>query len=547
MFKNINRDEFFKCLAFLLGFMAVLFVNLSANSMEDYDKLWTFHMTQKVSMGEVPYKDINIIITPLFYQMGALLFKVFGRADFMVYSIYGAFIGGGLGLLAYKLIREVAEKETESFVTTLYMLSIFLPLLLTSYNTLLLVFMLWSMYLELRKEKSEEKSKYNLMLGIVLGLCAATKHSVGGVVILMSIAVSILKKTIFKEKCLKEILLKLAGVSIVGSIYLIWLIITGAFLDFVDLAILGLLEFAEKNTGGNLFNAITAVNILTIFSMFMLVKYLNNKVARKKIIIIVLYVIASCFYAIPLVNYYHVAFSGMFAVLIIMCATIKLFKNSPKIRMLSIILIEMLMIGVSNLAYFQLVGNAENISNRWIALKSIWQVVNVLFTIATVFLILFDKYKSALIMIVASFCVPIIANSYIWATNVKENSKIYIPEYSCLGVTESEKEDVQKVIEFIKEKEAEGYNVLILDIIASKYMIPMHRNNNKFDLILNGNLGYNGEAKLIEEIESIKNILILRQKPEVETIEIQQPQNIDDYIEKNYELNGEICNLEIYN
>ena len=107
--------------------------------------------------------------------------------------------------------------------------------------------------------------------------------------------------------------------------------------------------------------------------------------------------------------------------------------------------------------------------------------------------------------------------------------------------------DIVEINKYIKQMEAEGYNVYVLDVIASKYMIPLHRNNYKFDLMLNGNLGYNGEKTLIEEINEIENIIILRQKPEVETIKLQQPEAIDKFIEENYIKIGEINDLEIYN
>ena len=281
MLKKINKNEVFLSVIFIIGFMIFLSCNLS-NNIVAYDRIWTFHMTQKISMGETPYSEINIIITPLFYQLGALLFNLFGRADFVGYSIYAGIIGGLLGLMSYKLIKEVTQKEFMSFFASLFCVFVLVTFSETNYNTLLLFFILLAMYLEMKKEKSDKKNKYNILIGIVLGLCAATKHTVGGIVLLTSIAISIFKKFIVKEKVLKEIAYKLLGVLVVGIPYLIWLGAAGILDDFLDLAILGMFDFAEKNTSGSFVNCVFFVNIVVIYSTFLIFNYCKENGEKNK-------------------------------------------------------------------------------------------------------------------------------------------------------------------------------------------------------------------------------------------------------------------------
>ena len=59
MLKKINKNEIFQSLIFVIGFMVFLFYNLATNNLS-YDRMWTFHMTQKIAMGEIPYSEINI-------------------------------------------------------------------------------------------------------------------------------------------------------------------------------------------------------------------------------------------------------------------------------------------------------------------------------------------------------------------------------------------------------------------------------------------------------------------------------------------------------
>ncbi|MBR4111098.1 MAG: hypothetical protein IKK43_05375 [Clostridia bacterium] len=547
MLKKINKNEIFQSLIFVIGFMVFLFYNLATNNLS-YDRMWTFHMTQKIAMGEIPYSEINIIITPLFYQLGALLFKLLGRMNFVVYAIYDGFVGGFLSLLGYKIIREITNKDSISFFASLFFVSIISSFIETNYNTLLMVWILTAMLLEIKKEKNAKKKKYNILLGFFLGLCAATKHTVGGIVLIASLCITILKKIIFKEKILNELSCKLLGIGLVGVPYLIWLITTGALHDFVNLAILGMFDFAEKNTSGNFFNSTFFVNIIVIYSTILLFNYYKED-GEKNIqwLIMGIYAIATMSYAIPILNFYHIAITVIIPTLILMCFAIKFLKSSTKISMLLIMCVYMIVKVLFLILFSGVQQTGEDLVNRWETLQICANAMISVLIMAGVLFVLFDKQVPAVISVLCILLLPVCANLYIWKTNIEENGKYYIPEYSCIGLRNEEIQDILEINKFILDKEKEGYNVYILDIIASKYMIPLHRNNYKFDLILNGNLGYNGQENLIKEISSIENILILRQKPELETINLQQPEEIDKYIEENYKKIGEINNLEIYN
>lgn len=252
-------------------------------------------------------------------------------------------------------------------------------------------------------------------------------------------------------------------------------------------------------------------------------------------------------YAIPIFNFFHISITAIIPLIILMCFVIKIFEKSHKNTMLFIMLSFTMIKIVFSILFSRSHQILSNEMSRWSSVDLLENGVVALLIVITVILILFDKYRTAIASILLMLLLSVIVDFYIWQTNIAENSMHYIPEYSCIGIENEEMTDVLKVNEYILQKEKEGYNVYILDIIASKYMIPLHRNNYKFDLMLNGNLGYSGEEKLIEEIKSIENLLILRQKPEIETIDIQQPKEIDKFIEENYEKIGEINNLEIYN
>lgn len=550
MLKKIKKEEIISIIIFCLGFLIFLSYNLADNNIT-YDKIWTFHMTQKVAMGEIPYTEINMIITPFFYQLGALLFNITGQANLFMYSVYGGLIGAFIMLMCYKLIKEITKNEFLSIVATCLMTEIISIVYETNYNLLLLGLILSVILFEIRKEKSDKKTKYNIFIGILLGLCAATKHTVGGITLLISLILPIIKKIYLKEEkvCLKEITNKLIGIAIVGVPYFVWLILAGNLKDFIDLAILGMFDFAEKNTIGTFFNVFSLMGTSAVFASIMLFyTYKKENKCNKEWLIIALYAIVAMTYSVPLFNFFHVFISNIIPMVIIMCIVINFGKDKTKNTFLIMLVAYTIFKVIIAISTSQIVSSDAEIQSRWSDLLSIRNSLYYIFVFLIVFSTLINKVKVAAFSSTLAFIIiPLGLNMYMWKTNVKENNKYYIYEYSCIGVKNEVLKDVQEINQYVLEKEKEGYKVLILDIDASKYMVPLHRNNYKYDLILNGNLGYNGEERLISEINDIENLLILRQKPEKETIDIQQSEGVDKYIEQNYKRIGEINDLEIYN
>lgn len=508
-------------------------------------------MTQKVAMGEIPYAEINMIITPLFYQLGALLFNVTGQANLFMYSIYGGIIGAFIMLMCYKVIKEMTSNEFMSIVGTCLMTEIFTIIYETNYNGLLLGLILSVILFEIRKEKSNKKKKYNILIGVLVGLCAATKHTVGGVILLIALAFPILKALFLEEKdgWLNEIGNKFIGIAIVGIPYFLWLLIAGNLKEFIDLSILGMFDFAEKNTAGTFFNIFFLMGVSAVFASIMLFDtYKKNNIIKKEWLIIALYAVASMIYSVPLFNFFHVFISNIIPMIIIMCVVINLGKNKTKNTFLITLLAYTLFKVLIFISMPQTADSATEMQTRWGELLSIRNYFYCFCMFLIVILALFNKVKVAAFGgILAFVIVPIGLNLYIWKTNVEENNKYYIYEYSCIGVENEVLKDIQEINQYILEKEEEGFKVLVLDIDASKYMVPLHRNNYKYDLLLNGNLGFDGEKRVIEEIGEIENLLILRQKPENETENMQQVKFIDTFIEENYTYFGEINDLEIYN
>lgn len=118
-----------------------------------------------------------------------------------------------------------------------------------------------------------------------------------------------------------------------------------------------------------------------------------------------------------------------------------------------------------------------------------------------------------------------------------------IEKYKYIGLNDEQVQDINEVTEFIKAKEAQGFKVYILSQDASLYMIPLERyDNNKFDLLFQGNLGYDGENKVVDLMKNMKNTIFLKR----EDMFFQESKIIDSYVKENYEAMDEINGYKIY-
>jgi len=66
MIKNFIKKNLDSIIIFLIFFLLIFVKNVCDTNI-NIDNIWNFHMIQKVSLGYIPYKEINILIPPLFH------------------------------------------------------------------------------------------------------------------------------------------------------------------------------------------------------------------------------------------------------------------------------------------------------------------------------------------------------------------------------------------------------------------------------------------------------------------------------------------------
>ena len=142
--------------------------------------------------------------------------------------------------------------------------------------------------------------------------------------------------------------------------------------------------------------------------------------------------------------------------------------------------------------------------------------------------------------IYVSLLAYVIINSGTYLVNKHNYSDL--AHYQYIIVDEKLEENIEKVDTFILTSKDD---VKILDASAALYMIPIDKYNKNYDLLLKGNLGEDGEEKIIAEIESSKDVkyLILQDKYHKNW---QTPLQVINNVKENKNKTGTIGDFDIY-
>ena len=239
------------------------------------DEIWNYGFSYNIYNGLVPYKDFNMVMTPI-YPMIMSVFLMFDSSILTMHVVNSLMLTG----MIY-LIEKIVDKK--------YNLGIFLILLIfpmslifPSYNIFLLMLFVLIIYLE--------KNKCNdYLIGFILGFFILTKQSVGVFVALVSLYY------LYKDK--SKVIRRIIGCFIPCFCFFIYLLISNSLNSFLDLCLFGLFDFGKSN--GSNFNYLFIFGICLLILNIILIKNSKNKLNYY-------YLLSFFSIMIPLFDLYHV-------------------------------------------------------------------------------------------------------------------------------------------------------------------------------------------------------------------------------------------------
>ena len=428
----------------LLSFLFIFFYTLFFVPV-NIDEIWEFGFGYNIATGLIPYRDFNMLATPLYAFIISIFIKFIGPYLLSV-NIFNSIVLIGMFCLIYKMIKH------KLFILIPFIMMFSYP----TYNNLLMFFFFLLIYVKRSEITDEKKLIYS---SLIISLMFLTKQSVGAVFFVLEF---------FLTKDKKKYILFF---SIPIVILIIYLLFNHALYNFIDYCFLGLLDFGTRNGNVN-YLLFLWINIL-IVSIILYIK--DRKVD-------ILYVMAYQTISFPIFDLFHINMSIIVLLFIILDIYFKKFKKAYVLIITILILI------------------APTIKN-------------------------YNSYINNKIFK---------EDNYLFARKYDQNIMIFIEETS-------------KIIDKYNDKYDKIYN-----LTRHSYMVKLYRKDiiEKFDMTLNGNMGYQGYKKYIKDIDEYcqNNKCLLIIETGKTNNYMQRNYEIIDYVTSNYNFveYNHVLNYSVY-
>ena len=495
---------------FALSLVLFLVARLTAPA-TDLDEVWNYNTANAFAMGLIPYKQVSMITTPLLPMINSIFLKVFFNG-IMTYRVVMGIIFALIVLFIYLIIRELSSKGLLSYICAFFIGTLLINKFLLDYNYLFLLIVLMIAFLEVRDLKKNENFNFNhnLCVGLLTGLAFLTKQTIGLLLIIVVIfeVFIYMKKIGFDLKFTKFI--KLIGVRIFGmmipiTIFLIYLGVNGAFNDFINYAIKGVKEFSNSIPYYRLFDSndkvvsiISRLFIIVYIPLFItfILECVKNKKMKDELMNI--YILAICSIPViaiiyPISDDFHLIVASVFALIVVAYLLIFLLNEIDKFVKIDAFYKKLLLIGL-------------------------------------LFIIILISFKNAIIE---------------RNLNIKENVLVPFKHYEGIYVPKYLSNRISDVADKVRSYSNSGRESIIIDAEAAIYDIVLNRYKKNYDMLLIGNIGENGVEKIINEIKDSHNVYYFVKNPQY-ALNWQLPEDIVDYIRNNLKYHETVSVFDVY-
>ena len=512
------------------------------------DELWNFNFANNVENGLVPYRDFNMVQTPLLPMVNAIFLAIFGN-ELIVMRILACLLCAGVLFTFYKILNLLKANKGISLFVVMALFYMLKDYFCMDYNFAVLFVTLIIIYIELKRilynkeninatevgdtieslntnkscrqsstnkeikanNKTDLKNnelnnwKTDLILGILAGICIMLKQSTGVIVTIALLGYNLLLVRSKEEfiQYLKSTCIKILGILIPVTLIFIYLAINGAVDDFWDYCIAGIKTFTNKIPYSRLLdNEKLYIKILSIVAPITFMgTFLYSVFKRNKTFLIISSLSIASFSAVyPIADEVHFLI-GILPTGIIICVILDF-------------LIKAIVRGISKL--INKISNREKYINIWLEYFLIFMVIGIT---------VWYGYKS----------IP----------NIKDyfaNCKNDVKHFANIVITDYTYQKIQAMDYFIKSQDKPVY---ILDAEAALYQIPLDIYYKDYDMFLIGNIGSKGEEGQIEKLQKDTNKIVIIKSDGV-SLNWQNPNKVREYVKQNMDYKYSILYFDVY-
>lgn len=575
MNKKRTIDFLIEILIFLQFFIFVFSIILS-KEVSNLDEIWNYNTARQIMLGNLPYKNLSMITTPLLPFIVSILLKLFGD-ELLVFRVISAIILTILFFIMYRITFKITKNKVYSIISTSLIMLIFKNNFALDYNIFAVLINSLILYIELKFKNTESKRKifnYNFYIGILAGLAFLTKQTTGCLIILEVCLIQFICAENDKElkanlkKYLKNLLIRIFGIVIPIFIFALYLIISNSLTDFINYAVLGLKTFSNKISYNSLLkNNQKIIKVLSIILPIFFIEELirrivvllisnkktrkNNKqrenlITNKNINDNFSTSNANLNNSTNILNYKN-DLDYIFYYTTCMLINEYPITDENHFLIANLLLLMYGFIIIFNLKNVSILkkDNSKNISNENLNIqKENIKDGNNLKTQKTKVTALdtLSKLLFSINLAIVIFALDFISyynfrvyRKYDVSKNINHYKKLYVSE--CLI------ERINAIDDVIKKYQ--NKTIYIVDAESAIYDIPLDRYYKNYDMFLNGNIGKDGADGIIEDIKNSKDSIYMIKKNGL-SLNWQTPTKALDYIKKNLKYIGSTNIFDIY-
>lgn len=156
------------------------------------DEIWNFANIYKMVNGYQIYKDANVIITPVFFIIGEIAFKILG-ANYFIFRLLDSLIYSTMILIVYNILKQLKIRKSNALLYTL-IIHYFMYTIVhggANYNILAIMLVLLGIYITIKYNNTK---RFAILNGIIIYLIIFTKQNIGVYYLLGTILMRIFNK-----------------------------------------------------------------------------------------------------------------------------------------------------------------------------------------------------------------------------------------------------------------------------------------------------------------------------------------------------------------
>ncbi len=343
---------------------------------------------------------------------------------------------------------------------------------INTYNWLCHFFVLAAIYLEGTDIIKKVRLK-DIVVGIALGLVFLSKQSIGVYCLITYAILKLLKERKISKELILHYLCSAIGFWTTLIPFIIYLINNNCFNEFWDLCFCGMLSFASDNLLSNYGVAFIGVALLIFNIINAVICYKNNK---KFELTMSLFNIAFIGYLYPIFDTSHMFFGILPSLLLV--------------------------------------------------LNTIWKAVRKNHFLASIVNGCYGIFITYFLVIMVIVSASLIKKSY---QSVKYQGRDSFYNYT-FGFSEDYIKLYNSIYDYIQQKKLEGYDAVAVTPYAPLIFMSHNDFNMKYDILLTGNFGKNGDQNVIDYLEKLEKPLIIHSYQ----YSYQESTKIHKYITNNY-------------